>query len=80
MRAVIVGHSWVTRLRDLWLLPKGFEYLGYGGATFSSLTARLEREQPNPSVQVVFVFVESNDLDNVASTADVNCFSCLPKV
>ena len=52
--------------------PPEFSYLGYGGASFSLLAIRLERRQPNPSVEVVFVFAGSNDLDNVATTAEVN--------
>ena len=68
----MVGHSWVSRLQDLALLPPKFRYLGYGGATFSSLAAGLERKQPKPSVEVVFVFAGSNDLDNVATTVEVN--------
>ena len=68
----MVGHSWVSRLQDLDLLPPEFNYLGYGGTTFSSLAARLEHKQPKPSVEVVFVFAGSNDLDYVATTAEVN--------
>ena len=67
----MAGHSWVLRLQDLDLLPPEFSYLGYGGATISSLAARLECKQPKPSVEVVFVFAGSNDLDNVATTAEV---------
>ena len=68
----MVGHSWVSCLQDLDLLPPEFSYLGYGGTTFSSLAARLEHKQPKPSVEVVFVFAGSNNLDNVATTAEVN--------
>lgn len=73
MRKVIVGHSWVRRLEELYLLPHAeFSCLGYGGATFSSLASRLEHLKPNPAVEVVFVFAGSNDLDNVSTTAEVN--------
>ena len=42
MRVVVVGHSWVSRLQSLDLLPPKFSYLGYGGASFSSLPVRIE--------------------------------------
>ena len=72
MRTVLVGHSWVRRLGDLYLLPPEFRCLGIGGATFSSLASRLEQQKPNPSTEAVFVFAGSNDLDNVATTEEVN--------
>ena len=68
----MVGHSWVSRLQSLDLLPPKFSYLGYGGASFSSLPVRIEHKPPNPSVEVVFVFAGSNDLDNVTTTLEVN--------
>ena len=68
----MVGHSWASRLQSLDLLPPEFSYLGYGGASFSSLAVRLEHKPANPSVEVVFVFAGSTDLDNVATTAEVN--------
>ena len=63
----MVGHSWVSRLQSLDLLPPEFSYLGYGGTSFSSLAVRLEHKPPNPSVEVDFVFARSNDLDNVVT-------------
>ena len=35
--------------------------------SFSSLAVRLEHKPRKPSVEVVFVFAGSNDLDNVAT-------------
>ena len=72
MKGVVIGHSWVARLKGFDLLPSEFRYLGFGGATFPTLTQKVERLTPDPAVGVVFVFAGSNDVDHVGSTAEVN--------
>ena len=72
MKAVIVGHSWVARLKDLDLLPPGYRYLGCGGATFVSVAKLINALKPDPTVRAVFLFVGSNDIDSAMTTADVN--------
>ena len=72
---LIVGHSWVRRLAEFYFEEcEGFEFIGKGGATFSSIISEVERHFSNPRrprPQRVFVFLGSNDLDAIPSTARV---------
>lgn len=72
---LVIGHSWVRRLSELWLEEcDGFSYICKGGATFDNIIVDVERyfatpKRPRPSR--VFVFLGSNDLDALHSTAEV---------
>ena len=75
MSTLLVGHSWVRRLRDLSICPEEYEFVCKGGATFASISDDVERyfnrlgSRPKP--KIIFVFLGSNDLDNLSGTAEV---------
>ena len=72
---LVIGHSWVRRLADLSLDEcSGFKFIGKGGATFVSMEKEIKKYFLNPRhpiPQRVFVFLGSNDLDAISSTAEV---------
>ena len=72
---LVIGHSWVRRLADLRLDQcAGFKFIGLGGATFDFMIGEVETYFSNPRhpiPQRVFVFLGSNDLDRIGSTAEV---------
>ena len=72
MKAIVIGHSWVARLKECDLLPVGYRYIGYRGATFVSLAKQIKDLRPDPAIKAVFLFVGSNDIDSAMTTADVN--------
>ena len=72
MKTIVIGHSWVKRLKAFDLLPPEFSFMGYGGATFPNLSSKLDKLEPDDGVRAVFIFAGSNDLDKVTGTAGVN--------
>ena len=72
--AVIVGHSWASRLRKSGLLDDGFsKFIDLPGGTFPRLTALLEKEEAcQHKYDYVFVFLGGNDVDNAWGIGEVN--------
>ena len=71
---LVVGHSWVRRLSDLYICGDDFVLLGKGGATFTSISddvRKFFRNLKGDRPEVIFVFLGSNDLDNLDGTAEV---------
>ena len=70
--AVVVGHSWVTRLRKSGLLDSGFvKFVDLPGGTFPRLTELLGKEEACQRFDYVFVFLGGNDLDNAWGLGEV---------
>ena len=68
----IVGHSWVTKLKNSRDVAANYEFLDQPGGTFRSLIERLQFFDRQRWVGYVFVFLGGNDIDNAADTLAVN--------
>ena len=71
---LVIGHSWVRRLAELYICEDDFVLLGRGGATFRSIeddVRKFFRELKGRRPEVIFVFLGSNDLDRLEGTAEV---------
>ena len=70
-RPVIIGHSWVTRLKNSNLLPDYYEFVDLPGGNLFNLVNKINLIPINQDNDYVFVFLGGNDIDNCASTKDV---------
>ena len=68
----LIGHSWVTKLKNSGELPLEFEYIDLPGGTFRTVGNKLARSKVVGNVGYVFVILGGNDLDNARDLAEVN--------
>ena len=71
---LVIGHSWVRRLKELDVCDDDFDFLCKGGAFYASMLNEVKCYFRSPSKvrpSFIFVFLGSNDLDNVPDVASV---------
>ena len=69
---VIIGHSWVTRLKATGFLPSKFSFIGQSGGTFASLANLIEPIPTHQENDYVFVILGGNDIANAWDLGEVN--------
>ena len=67
---LVIGHSWVSRLRYSGLLP-GFSFVDLSGGTFRKLARVVESIPTHQNYDYVFMFLGGNDLDDAWDMSEI---------
>ena len=69
---VVIGHSWVSRLKFSGLLPSYFSFLDLPGGTFNKLAGIIKRLPTHQESDFVFLFLGGNDVDDCWELSEIN--------
>lgn len=70
-RPFVVGHSWVSRLRDSEVLPSVFKFVAKPGRTFPSVSRVLLGLSTHPEADYVFIILGGNDCNSAGDTVEI---------
>ena len=69
---VVIGHSWVTRLKVSGLLPSYFSFIDLPGGTFDRLATIIERFPTHQETDYVFLILGGNDVDDTWDLSEID--------
>ena len=67
----VVGHSWVSRLRDSEELSSVFKYIAKPGGNFNTLREKLENYPVCGEADYVYIILGGNDCDSARDTREI---------